>query len=104
MNDWPDQPITFAEAVEQVYDRLLDASDRPPQELDSSLSYPAPKNRLLVRKARELLFQAFSEGRLTLWARTFAQCLKVDRLNRWFHRFRYRQVKMAICAQDIGKE
>jgi hypothetical protein len=55
---------------------LLDASDRPPQELDSSLPYPAPENRLLVRKARELLFQAFSEGRLTLWARTIRPVLE----------------------------
>lgn len=80
LKNWPDQPITFAAAVDLVHDRLLgDAIVEPLQPLqkpDSLFAAPTEKDRLLVRKARELLFQAFSEGRLTLWARTIPPVLE----------------------------
>lgn len=73
LKNWPDQPITFTEAVDLVHVRLFEAfvgPHLPPQKLDPLLPAPTLKNRLLVTRARELLFQAFSEGKLTLWART----------------------------------
>lgn len=79
LKDWPDQPITFAEAVDLVHDRLFEAfvgPHVPPQKFGSLLPVPTLKNRLLVRRARELLFQAFSEGKLTLWTRTIRPVLE----------------------------
>jgi hypothetical protein len=65
LKNWPDQPITFAAAVDLVHDRLFEAfvePNRPPQKLDQLLPAPTVKNRLLVRKARELLSRPFQKG------------------------------------------